>query len=189
MTPPPSSLLTAAPFRLTPRWSYSPERRDAIDTLVIAHDDPRLVELLEQLLPPEHTATLAIPQGHWDFRDPALAELVACAVRELPAKNLLLVAHSQGGDPEHPHGERWNLPTGGDPRTRIRRWRSQVAQAEAHFVEQLARLAEVPVADGRAVAGSLRLEGVLYRAEAGAFVAYDRARGEFRCLESGEVAQ
>ena len=38
MTPPPSSLLTAAPFRLTPRWSYSPERRDAIDTLVTKGD-------------------------------------------------------------------------------------------------------------------------------------------------------
>jgi carbonic anhydrase len=176
---------TANPYIHQIRRSLQQAQHVAVDWLVLAHNDARMLKQLDEAFSGGVMAVIALPQGGWQVDDKAMTEAVEWAVEELGVKGVLLVGHSQGGAPEGPvkllGGKSGGL-TGGRPAAapcslidRIKSAQSRAAHVQSQFAEQVERLS-------RLIRNQVQLHGLFYRGESGVFCVYDRRQRSFRPL-------
>ena len=164
------------------------ESKTAIEWLVIAHNDSRMMRSLSDALSRESAAVLEVSQDTWDFGGDELPEAIEWALRQGKVKNVVLVGHSQAGG----SASRASLvasTTKAEIRSGNERLIAGVQLANAHNRDAQARFAllvrqmsQIPVVHSRCANGELATYGLFYRAESGLFLAYNGEQDECRPL-------
>ncbi len=167
----------------------------AINWLVIAHDDSRMLDQLRSAVGQSGMVVVALPQSLWGGEYESLQEIAQWATSQLQLKGILLVGHSQSGICENTVQVVTGPANDEDSKarpmnrvsslfSRVQEAQARVASCERHFrnhLEQLIQLAGGPVDSSSA---EVELRGLFYRAESGVFCAYDVVNGNFRPLVS-----
>ncbi len=188
----PEATRMANPYRAR-LADLSPAERDNSSWLIVAHDDPLLIQRIESAMEGDQVVVLQVPQGDW-YRDRALlAEAIATILPTSGISNVALLGHSQANASKcRPHlvakevsGAKSTEPASEyDCARRIDA--PQTAQSNREcpkqdLAEQFHYLAEheelAPLADERDVG----LHAFFYMAESGLFLKYDNSTRGFRC--------
>lgn len=160
-----------------------------VDFLVVAHNDPVMIERLGRSFPDATLAVLAIPQSCWAMDDDTEHEVLQWAAEELKVKAIWLVGHSNGGTPaDHvqvifPRAEqesKLELVKRQSLFDRVQKCRTRVSCGESHFREQLEFVAQHSQLQSRLTRGDLELQGLFYRADSGTFCLFKE--GELEAL-------
>jgi carbonic anhydrase len=183
---------TPNPYLDELRRSLQRTRRDAVDWLVVAHDDARVLTQLDAAFPESVLAVLAVPQARWQADAEMMHEVVEWAVEELGVKGVLLVGHSQGGVPDEPvkllggraraNGAGAPAPSCAPLTERVKSAQLRAARVQEQFAEQVERLSRTPVIESRLLRRQMQLHGLFYRGESGTFCLYDRRQRRFQPL-------
>ena len=163
------------------------EANTAIEWLVIAHNDSRMVRSLSRALSGQSAAVLEVSQDTWDFDGHELPETIEWALQQVAVKNLVLAGHSQAGG----RASRASLaaPDKGAEQANhdrliagVQRWNAQNRDAQKKFASQVRRMTQIPVVHSRWANGELAVYGLFYRAESGLFLSYDAEQDDFQPL-------
>ena len=170
-------------------------RQTAIEWLVIAHDDSRMLDQLRSALGGAGMAVVALPQSLWGCECESIKSIADWAISELNLKGILLVGHSQSGICENTV----QVVTGGETEpasttspvnrvsslfSRVQQAQSRIASCERHFRRHLEQLIQMAGGPSNTSAPEVELRGLFYRAESGVFCSCDVVSGSFRPLVS-----
>ena len=159
-----------------------PETGETRHQLIVTHDDAHLVRRLQRALRSKHAAILPIPQNRWNFRDEHNAELIFESLRQQPVHHVTLVAHSRADVPSR--AGRGPLQRGFAQR--FVDGQRRVCQIEQHLIEQHELLSHACASNEADF--EVEIDAMLYRAEAGEFVAYDSLARDFSSLGARRMA-
>ena len=185
---------TVNPYIEKIRQALARTQPAAVDWLVLAHNDARLLERLDGAFPDSLLAVVAVPQSLWRMDEEMMTEVVAWAVEELKVEGVLLVGHSQGGVPEEPvkllggkvaatSDNGGELKGGSDSLLdRVRKAQDRAAGVQDQFAEQVERLSQRTAVKNLLNRNQMQLHGLFYRRENGVFYLYEQQLHSFRPL-------
>jgi carbonic anhydrase len=163
-----------------------------IDYLIIAHDDPRMLQRLCEAMGDKTVAVVTIPQTCWAMDGEAVEELLHCAVTDVRVSRILVVGHSNGGTPAEqvrilPHTATQRDEMSIQERNLslaecLRQYEASLNCCEEHFIGQLSHVSQYAFTKEKIETGELALDGLFYRCEAGVFCVYNRDRQQFQAL-------
>lgn len=156
------------------------EATTPIECLVVAHNNPVLVNRLEDAFGDERTLLLEVAQGQWDLEGGELKDAISWAVQNGGIKYLIVVGDSSASLRNHRQ-----------PVTDMRNpielalaastCREAALEAFQHEVNQLCQADEV---SKLLSAGDLEITALFYREEAGVFSLYDEKTNSLQLLSS-----
>ncbi len=160
--------------------------------LVVTHDDQRLARPVYDALSGEAVATIRAPQHTWSSASDLLAEAVDWAICQSEIRNLVFVGYvpltHHTGTPEPTSEECSSTPSAERPRgfDRLRagaqHHTAMNLRAQQQFAADVRRITNHPSIKRAMDHHQLTVQGLLYRAAHGCFVAYDVRQDAFRAL-------
>ncbi|MEM9660472.1 MAG: carbonic anhydrase, partial [Planctomycetota bacterium] len=173
---------------------YMNDEQQAIDDLVIAPDDPRVVRSLDSALSDRSVALLYSWREACDVEMEQIFEAVAWAVPNLQVENVALIGHSLSrgvdavGVPEGFGGrksQRASEATDSGYRQLVAGIQSSLAEsarASDSFARWVDEFCEIPAIRAAREKERLQVLGLFYSAVSGSFAAYDLQRRTFQTL-------
>ncbi len=166
-----------------------------IDWLVIAHEEPQLLQRLADALAASSAVLLPLSQAAWNDEEETLQAVVEWAIREADVHAIVLVGHSQSSAcPKHlVMKSDWNGEASG-PRdakqagwnrltSRIAHGQDHLRRAKQHLADQVIRLADNRQRWQQDSENVPAICGLFYMAENDSFLALEPDTREFRCLD------
>ena len=158
------------------------ENHSKVESLVLAHNNPNLIRRLSAAFADEPVALIDLPQDQWQLDQGELLEAIRWATLEGGIERIVLVGDtSVAFKGESPLGA-YNASNRGTPITLARKANARRQQALSQFQEKVKQLrAALEVSDAMPV-GSVKIEGLFYRAEADLFTVYVEKKDTFVLL-------
>lgn len=148
----------------------------ALEYLVIAHTDARLVNAISSALTGHASAILEVPQGRWAFGDSDLSKALKWAVENLAIEHLVLVGSSGGPNAQSRVTLTTNdesAPSGFEKMVLgAQRVQAQAKAAQEWFASKNVELKQ-QVVQNHFPNGGPEVQGLIYRPESGVFLRYD----------------
>ncbi len=162
----------------------------SLDWLVIAHNDPVMLQRLSNIIDESASALLQIPQSDWDFHGQDLPRVINWAVQETGLKHLLLLGHSKAEPTEF--AATWigensatdsHSESAGSSFNRLldgaRRVQQQASRSKSDFQSQVEHLLSLEDVREAVSLGKLKVHALFYMDQAGTFLRYDPAEQAF----------
>ena len=190
-------MITSAPLSINThienlKQQLSKNELKQLEYVILAHTDNQMIDQLKEAFVDSSIAVIAMPQSCWVMDEEQMDELMDWLLNDLNVARVLLVGHSQGGNP---NGNVQVCSSGQvDPATngpsnritsildRVKYGQSCVKQNEKHFLQELDCLKSLPSIKQHILRNQQIVQGLFYRAESGVFCHYDSSTRAFRAL-------
>ena len=161
-----------------------------VEWLVIAHNDPQLLRSFDAAFSGCSAAVLQLSQDSWEFGKSHLSEAISWALREHRVRKLLLVGHLRVcGTPSRATlvtpgvDGRGDAPVGYSRLVAGARFTSlRNRDGQSRFSQLFNQLTEIPIVQDTLLRGDLVVRGLVYRAEDGMFLEYDKENEEYHSI-------
>jgi carbonic anhydrase len=147
-----------------------------------------MLSALRSALAGEAAVFLEVSQDTWDFEGGQLRETVEWALEQTQIRHLMLVGHSQSGGPRSrvslAAAESRDVTQGGYGRlvAGVQENNARHRAAQDRLAIHVRQMSDIPLVRDRYSDGELALYSLIYRAENGIFLAYDRQEDQFHPL-------
>ena len=163
------------------------EAAKPIEYLIIAHNDPLMLQTLCSALGGTSAAILEASQDTWKLSEGDLPEMIEWALQRGEIKHLLLVGHSQAGGSESRASLAATVSADAEPGyakllANVKRQNARNQQARQSFASQVQQMSQIPAVHTLWASDELAVHGLFYRSESGLFVIYDPNEDSFRPL-------
>lgn len=164
--------------------SMSEQAKSPVRSLVIAHNDARLIHALSSAMADESVAMLEVSQDTWEFDNADFVQPIEWALQREEVETLVVAGSSRVAGP----GFRVSLPTpkpkGGYDKllAGVRSRSARNRQAQDVFAGQVRQLLQLPIVNEQISCGRLSLYCLLYQFDSGFFLAYDADEDIYRAI-------
>ena len=170
------------------RWHK--ERAVNIECLVIAHDNPLMIEKIVGVAS-ESTAILRVPQSSWEV-DEGLEELIHWAIKEAGITQFVLVGHSDAWLGEtNPIAHRASPKASSYPQLleRARARQLQVIDDKARFTREYFFVRSLREMQAGLDSNTLTLMGLFYLSDSGTFLIVESAEGQMMPIKEDSLCR
>lgn len=140
---------------------------DAVDCLIIAHDDPAMIRKLTNASPGASVAVLPLPQMEWDA---CFTEILGLA-EEFEIAHVIFAGHSTGAA-SSAAAENGTNRSGGRLMSRVHGMQQQLSASRRHFAQQIRRVTDMHTAE-------TSLEALFFVAPSDLFLRFDPSSQSF----------
>jgi hypothetical protein len=158
-----------------------------VDCLIIAHNDPQMIQLLADAMEEESVVVLPLCQAEWDTN---LSQVLAWAV-DAGINHILIAGHSDCVSSAPPkrlkHGQtishsEWLFPSTDRILAGVSRCQQQLDAAKSHFANQLSNVLKSDELQNKECSDDFSLQTLFYISNGGAFLKYSVCDGTFNPL-------